>query len=120
MYLGESLIDFEGEAHRMVGLIPAKSSMSKGRLTLGYREVEALADGAPLAKGDQVRGHEFHWSVADSPASAEQAAYTVRSQDGRIEGFRRGSLWASYIHVHMGSRPEMARRFVAECGSTQR
>ena len=55
MYLGESLIDFEGEAHRMVGLIPAKSSMSKGRLTLGYREVEALADGAPLAKGDQVR-----------------------------------------------------------------
>ena len=120
MYLGESLIDFEGEAHRMVGLIPANSSMSKGRLTLGYREVEALADGAPLAKGNQVRGHEFHWSVADSPASAEQAAYSVRSQDGRIEGFRRGNLWASYIHVHMGSRPEMARRFVAECASTQR
>ena len=82
MYLGESLIDFEGEAHRMVGLIPAKSSMSKGRLTLGYREVEALADGAPLAKGDQVRGHEFHWSVADSPASAEQAA-VHGSQPGR-------------------------------------
>lgn len=115
MYLGETLTDFDGKAHQMVGLIPAQSSMSKGRLTLGYREVEALADGALLAEGARVRGHEFHWSVADSPASSEQAAYAVRSQDGRIEGFRNGSLWASYIHVHMGSRPEMARRFVGEC-----
>ena len=117
MYLGETLTDFDGQAHPMVGLIPAKSSMSKGRLTLGYREVEALADGVLLAKGQRVRGHEFHWSVADSPASPEQATYAVRSQDGRIEGFRRGSLWASYIHVHLGSRPEMAKRFVAECAN---
>ena len=118
MYLGETLTDFDGEAHRMVGLIPARSSMSKGRLTLGYREVEALSDGALLAKGERVRGHEFHWSVADSPASAEQAAYAVRSQDGRIEGFRSGNVWASYIHVHMGSRTGMARRFVAECAES--
>ena len=50
MYLGETLTDFDGNAHKMVGLIPAKSSMSKGRLTLGYREIEALADGAILQK----------------------------------------------------------------------
>ncbi len=115
MYLGESLTDFDGEAHPMVGLIPARSSMSKGRLTLGYREVEALADGSLLTKGERIRGHEFHWSVADSPASAEQAAYAVHSQDGRAEGFCVGNLTASYIHIHMGSRPEMARRFVGEC-----
>jgi cobyrinic acid a,c-diamide synthase len=115
MYLGESLTDFDGEAHRMVGLIPAKSSMSNGRLTLGYREVEALSDGALLAKGERARGHEFHWSVADSPVSAKQAAYAVRSQDGRIEGFCVGNLTASYIHIHMGSKPDMARRFVGEC-----
>ena len=120
MYLGESLTDFEGEAHRMVGLIPARSSMSKGRLTLGYREVEALADGAVLSRGERVRGHEFHWSVADSPASVDQATYSVHSQNGRIEGFRNGSLWASYIHVHMGSRPGMARRFVGECARNRK
>ena len=117
MYLGESLTDFDGEAHPMVGLIPARSSMSKGRLTLGYREVEALADGALLAKGERVRGHEFHWSVAGSPSSEKQAAYSVRSQDGRIEGFRAGNLTASYIHIHLGSKPEMARRFVGECAN---
>ncbi len=117
MYLGETLTDFDGEAHPMVGLITAKSSMSKGRLTLGYREVEALADGSLLAKGESVRGHEFHWSVADSPSSATQAAYAVRSQDGRIEGFCVGNLTASYIHIHMGSKPDMARRFVGECAN---
>ena len=115
MYLGESLTDFEGYAHPMVGLIPAQSSMSKGRLTLGYREVEAVADGSLLTRGERVRGHEFHWSVADSPSSEKQAAYSVRSQDGRIEGFCAGNLTASYIHIHMGSRPQMARRFVGEC-----
>ena len=120
MYLGKSLTDFDGEEHPMVGLIPAKSSMSKGRLTLGYREVEALADGVLLARGERARGHEFHWSVADSPESPEQATYAVRSQDGRIEGFRNGSLWASYIHVHLGSKPEMARRFVVECANSVR
>ncbi len=119
MYLGESLTDFDGKPHRMVGLIPAKSSMSKGRLTLGYREAEALADGALLAEGERVRGHEFHWSIADSPASPQQAAYSVRSQDGRIEGFRSGNLWASYIHIHLGSLPRMAQRFVAECANVQ-
>ena len=118
MYLGESLTDFDGKAHHMVGLIPAKSSMSKGRLTLGYREVESLSDGALLAKGERVRGHEFHWSVADSPASAQHAAYAVHSQGGRIEGFRAGNLTASYIHIHMGSRAGMARRFVGECAGT--
>ena len=118
MYLGDALTDFDGAAHEMVGLIPARSSMSKGRLTLGYREVEALSDGALLAKGETARGHEFHWSVADSPSSAAQAAYTIRSQDGRIEGFRSGSLWASYIHIHMGSKPGMARRFVERCAKS--
>lgn len=117
MYLGESLTDFDGGVHSMIGLIPVKSSMSRGRLTLGYREVEALADGSLLRKSERVRGHEFHWSVADSPASAEQAAYTVRSQDGRIEGFCADNLTASYIHIHMGSKPEMARRFVGECAN---
>ena len=118
MYLGETLTDFDGKAHRMVGLIPAKSSMSKGRLTLGYREVEALSDGAMLRKGARARGHEFHWSVADSPASAAQAAYAVHSQGGRIEGFRARNLTASYIHIHLGGMPGMARRFVGECAKS--
>ncbi len=117
MYLAQALVDFDGKRHPMAGLIPVCSSMSKGRLTLGYREVEALAGGALLAKGDVVRGHEFHWSTPSAAPSQLQAAYAVRSQSARLEGYRAPNLWASYIHLHMASRPAMARRFVGRCVS---
>jgi len=118
MYLGKSLADLEGKAHPMVGVIPAVSRMSSQRLTLGYRELEATCDGPLLIKGQQVRGHEFHWSTLDEPPTAEQSVYRVVNQDHRTEGFQAGSVWASYIHVHLGSHPSLSRRFVATCANT--
>ena len=118
MYLGSSLSDLDGRQFPMVGAIPVVSSMEGRRLHLGYREVEACAAGPLLRAGEQVRGHEFHWSVLQNPPGAESAAYRVVNQDGRPEGFRQGSVWASYIHVHLGSRPGLARRFVDTCAAT--
>ena len=117
MYLGESLSDLDGQQFPMVGAIPVVSSMEGRRLHLGYREVEACAEGPLLRAGEQVRGHEFHWSVLQNPPGAESAAYRVVNQDGRPEGFRSGSVWASYIHVHLGSRPGLAKRFVDTCAA---
>jgi len=117
MYLGESLTDFQGVRHELVGLIPVSSSMPGSRLVLGYREVEALADGPTLRRGHRVRGHEFHWSIQEGTPSARSAAYTVLNQEGRLEGFRLGSVWASYIHIHLGSDPSLAPRFVEMCAA---
>ena len=117
MYLGDSLSDLDGRQFNMVGAIPVVSSMEGRRLHLGYREVEACAAGPLLRAGEQVRGHEFHWSVLQEPPSEESAAYRVVNQSGRPEGFRKGSVWASYVHVHLGSRPGLARRFVDTCAA---
>ena len=126
MYLGTSLTDFDGNRHEMVGVLPVESSMEKSRLTLGYREVQALVDGPLLSQGQRIRGHEFHWSVSSiehdsSAASAEEvsstAAYEVVNQDGRLEGIRQGSVWASYIHLHLASAPGTAQRWVETCAS---
>ena len=119
MYLAQSLTDFDGKSYPMAGLLPATTSMSGGRLTLGYREIEALADGPLLRKGDRARGHEFHWSIANAPASPAQAAYAVRSQNSRLEGFRAPNLWASYIHLHFAANPAIAPRFVSACANFQ-
>ena len=62
-----------------------------------------------------MRGHEFHWSVLTEQPTPEQAVYRVVDQENRLEGFRVGSVWASYIHVHLGSAPGLARRFVETC-----
>lgn len=114
MYLGKSIVDFEGREHPMVGLIPAVSRMKGTRLTLGYRTVKALSDGPLLRKGEAVRGHEFHWSVLDGD-SGTSAAYEVVDQAGRREGFRCGSVLATYVHLHLGGNSVLARRFVEAC-----
>ena len=119
MYLGEGLTDFEDVVHPMVGLLPVSSSMPGSRLVLGYREVEALSDGPLLQRGQRVRGHEFHWSVQDGTPSQDSAAYRVVDQGGRLEGFRSGSVLASYVHLHLASDPSLAPRFVEVCSTNE-
>ena len=115
MYLGKSLSDLEGVTHSMIGIIPAESAMSQTRLTLGYREVESCSDSPVLRKGQRVRGHEFHWSTLAQQPEPEESVYRVVDQDNRPDGFRKGNVWASYVHIHLGSREGLARRFVETC-----
>ena len=115
MYLGRSLTGFDGITHPMAELLPAVSSMSQSRLSLGYREVEARDDGPLLSKGQQVRGHEFHWSTLEEPPDDAESVYRVINQGGRPDGFRSGSVSATYVHVHLGSAPGLAPRFVDTC-----
>lgn len=115
MYLGESLSDLDGVHYPMVGAIPVVSSMEGRRLHLGYREVESNTNSPLLDKGQQVRGHEFHWSVLETPGDESRSVYKVLNQDNRPEGFQYGSVWASYIHIHLGSDPDLAKRFVRIC-----
>ena len=117
MYLGRSLSDLEGVTHRMIGVIPAESAMSQSRLTLGYREVESCSDSPVLQKGQRVRGHEFHWSTLAQQPESDESVYKVVDQDNRPDGFRKGSVWASYVHIHLGSRPGLASRFVETCAA---
>ena len=115
MYLGKSLSDLDGVTHPMVGIIPAESAMSQTRLTLGYREVESCSDSPVLLKGERVRGHEFHWSTLAQQPGPEESVYKVVDQDNRPDGFRTGNVWASYVHIHLGSRQGLAARFVETC-----
>ena len=115
MYLGRSLTGFDGEAHSMAGLVPAVSAMSESRLSLGYREIEARDEGPLLSAGQQVRGHEFHWSTLERPPQESESVYRVVNQGDRPDGFRSGSVWATYVHVHLGSARGLAPRFVQTC-----
>ena len=117
MYLGKSLSDLDGVTHPMIGVIPAESAMSQTRLTLGYREVESCSDSPVLLKGQRVRGHEFHWSTLARQPEADESVYKVVDQDNRPDGFRTKNVWASYVHIQLGSRPGLASRFVETCAA---
>ncbi len=118
MALGRNLSTFEGQTLPMFGLLPLDSRMQRERLTIGYREVTAVRSSPLMEAGTRVRGHEFHWSVADPPTDSV-AAYRIAA-DHRLEGFCIGATLGSYVHLNLAGAPEIARRFVAACAESMR
>lgn len=101
------------DGHPMCGAVPARGRMT-GRLTLGYREAEALATTPYLETGERLRGHEFHHSQIEPLAGwGGSPAWTLSARGtGRPEGFAAGGVHASYLHVHWAALPHLATRLV--------
>lgn len=116
MYLGKSIEDSEGNSYPMAGVFPYRSSMRGSKLTLGYRHMRALEDNPLMAKGESVRGHEFHLSALQGEPRSS-SAYDVLDQPGRKEGFRIHNTLASYVHLHLGSKSSLAPSFVDFCAA---
>jgi cobyrinic acid a,c-diamide synthase len=119
MYLGRTLSDPAGRTFLMAGLVPLSSAMHSRRLTLGYREVRLLHDSPFLPAGEKVRGHEFHWSELSEMPPRSKAAYLLPDQGDRPEGYAEGSVFASYLHVHLASDPRLAPNFAATVAGTR-
>jgi cobyrinic acid a,c-diamide synthase len=110
LYLSRTL-----DGQPMCGVLDVTATMT-GRLTLGYRDAQAVTDSVLAAAGDRVRGHEFHRTAADPPRGARPA---WRFTDGQTEGHVAGSSVASYLHVHWAGYPAAAARFAAACEATR-
>ncbi len=121
MVLSQGIETQEGDRFPMVGIFPGWIRMGERLKTLGYREVEALEDQILLQKGERARGHEFHYSEwVREPFSGETLRRTYRVRERRNgpaweEGWQWKHVIGSYIHLHFGSHPAMARRFVDQC-----
>jgi cobyrinic acid a,c-diamide synthase len=92
----------------MCGVLDATARMTP-RLTLGYRDAVAPGASVLAPAGTAVRGHEFH-RTAVVPGSPAAPAWTF---GGKEEGFVRGGVHASYLHLHWAGYPGLARRVVA-------
>ncbi|KAF5044342.1 Cobyrinate a,c-diamide synthase [anaerobic digester metagenome] len=120
MYLMKSLRTRDGREHAMAGVFDFSCAMQGRHQALGYREVELASATALGGAGERVRGHEFHYSQlrGEDPSAAE--AYRVFDRCGRSDGaggFLKGNCLGSYVHLHFGSNPAMAERFVGACGA---
>ncbi|KTB48536.1 hydrogenobyrinic acid a,c-diamide synthase (glutamine-hydrolysing)/cobyrinate a,c-diamide synthase [Dehalogenimonas alkenigignens] len=117
MYLSGGIADFKGNRYDMVGLLPGCCEMQSKLQRLGYT-IASVVKNSPLAeKGQEVRGHLFHWSRLDAP-DVKSAAYRIIEPETQAEGFCLGpnnNLLASYLHLHFGSDSRLAKRFVESC-----
>ena len=119
MILTETLFDKAGNPFPMAGLLQGSSRMTE-RVKLGYRTVTALGDGPVLKQGEQMRGHEFHYSVWENRPKSLPHAYQIESRTGgnpTPAGAILGNIWASYIHLHFLANREVAHRFVQLCAA---
>ncbi len=117
MYLSEALEDLDEVRHPMVGLLPTTVHMRPRKLTLAYAEVEFTADGPLGRAGTLARGHEFHYSFLDPVPDGIERVYRVRRRRGEsfLEGYRVGPALISYVHLHFGSNPSLAKSLVDAC-----
>lgn len=64
--------------------------------------------------GLRLRGHEFHYSELASLPMDWERAYEIRyrrCEEPVAEGFLRGRVLASYVHLHFASQPGVAEHF---------
>jgi cobyrinic acid a,c-diamide synthase len=101
MVLGESLVDAEGRAHPMAGLLPFSTSFAERRRHLGYREIALLAAGPLGPAGAVFRGHEFHYAsiLREEGADSLFRASDAEGRDLGLMGLRRGNVAGSFIHL---------------------
>lgn len=127
MYLCEAIIDGNDNRYEMCGIFPFQSKMTAGLRRFGYVSVAMTADNVLGAKGDAIRGHEFHYSellpvaagIAQDPRF--EPSYQIRKKDSagneRIweGGLTYRNVLAGYPHLHFWSNPQLAARFVQKC-----
>jgi len=95
MVLGQSLTDAAGISHRMAGLLPVSTDISRPKRTLGYRR---LRHTGPLPWPRELMGHEFHYSTGDSATAlftATDALGVALPPMGAVVG----RVMGSYAHV---------------------
>ncbi|MCW2274636.1 cobyrinic acid a,c-diamide synthase [Rhodoblastus acidophilus] len=118
MALTEALIDLDGVRHPMAGLVPGAVKMTQRLASLGYRRATALVDTPLLRAGEDLRGHEFHYSVWEREGAPPSPAWRLQgSRDGSpvaLAGHAERGLLASYVHIPLAQRLELAARFVEQ------
>jgi len=118
MFLSQEIQDLDWKSHAMAGVLPFRVRMLPRLRALGYREITLTADGLLGPHGTRARGHEFHYSEIISEPDSLGRLYRLADRDGaasRLEGYTQDNVLASYVHLHFGSNPEVARSLVEHC-----
>ena len=113
MYLAERLADGRGEIYPMAGVFPGTAAMSDKRQGLGYCSGRLERDALPGKEGAELRGRLFHYSLYDREENDPLLTLALE-KNGIL--FRDGpsvkNAFASYLHLHFGTDPSPAVRFI--------
>ena len=114
MYLGQG-IESESGSFRMVGALPCTTIMEKRLVALGYVNAEVTGENPVAKMGQNIRGHEFHYSrcVCDRDASYAYRLSRGKGIAGGRDGLVEHNTLAGYLHAHFYSFS--TDRFIESC-----
>ncbi len=116
IYLSDTLQTLNGQSFSMAGLLPLTVSMTEKLSRFGYTQLEFTRDCLLGKQGTITRGHSFHYSQcipAQEIATAYRVKYTLSGKE-EVEGYLRGNILGSYLHLHFLANPSLAENFVAQ------
>lgn len=114
MLLGSELVHRAGRSAAMSGVLPIRFQMTERLVKFGYAEVELQEHCVIGERGAQLRGHSFHYSSAETLGEMKtlyRVRYSLSGKEER-EGFSRGNVLGSYVHLHFRANPRLAAAFV--------
>ena len=101
-------IHWEGERHEMAGVFGFEVEVRKRPQGHGYAELLVDGENAFYPIGQEIRGHEFHYSrVMAAPEPVPAVCKVTRGTGccGKRDGAVTGNVFAAYTHVHALATP---------------
>ncbi len=97
LYLSDSLTDLAGNTQPMLGVLRGKATMQPKLTALAMQRV-TLPEGT-------LRGHTYHHSAFATPEQADYQGLCPNYARTSEAVYRKGKLYASYIHHYFPSAP---------------
>jgi len=98
----DALSDAQGNTGRMFGLLTGTAAMDKRLVNLGMHSV--------TLEGQVIRGHSFHHARTEVSESAHAMTQPERLNGTPEAVYRKGSVFASFLHMYFPSNPEAVAR----------
>ncbi len=115
MYLHESMEDMEGDAYKMVGVIPGGAYKTpKLNHRFGYINLSQGVEGVFGQEVGEIPAHEFHYF--DSPNCGTDYLAKKPSSSRSWECMHsRNQLFVGFPHFHYYGNPQVAKAFLEKC-----
>jgi len=115
MYLTKAIVDAEGNAHKLVGLIDGVVHVERTPVGHGYVRLESTLPNPLASSGTQLVGHEFHHSRIELGFKPTFAFQVLRGHgiDGEHDGLLGERLLAMYTHLHVLHNPHLFDNLLA-------
>lgn len=116
LYLLEELEGEDGNMYPMAGVFSGSGKREERLRHFGYVTVQTGADSSYLKKGQQIRGHEFHYwhCQEDETEGAMEARKPLGGKKWPAMRIKH-QVTAGFPHLYYPSLPEFAERFARAC-----